>query len=213
MALTIISRPEKTLDNGYLSRWNASRTPLQYKFSSDLFPVNNVDPIKQADSGQYDASLRGFKVEITAHGYLVNQFVQLFFNGSGSLGIYKVIAVVDANFFVVDYFTDVIYTDDLRAQRYYKGYKGIIKVFAGAPEYHPYNTDGSKPQVEIGEIQVDFDANNEGICNVRNFVKPDMSADFDYNDENSHEAWTSFAIEYTEVWDNQANLIPLQLTY
>ena len=43
MALTIEQRPEKTLDNGTVSKWNASATPLQYKFSSDLFPVNTVD--------------------------------------------------------------------------------------------------------------------------------------------------------------------------
>jgi hypothetical protein len=85
--------------------------------------------------------------------------------------------------------------------KYYKGYKGLVKVYAGSPEYHPYDADGSKPQREIGEIQVDFDANNEGICNVRNFVKPDMTADFDENDTNSHFAWTSFAIEYTEFYE------------
>ena len=28
-----------------------------------------------------------------------------------------------------------------------------------------------------------------------------MSADFDYDNENSHDAWTSFAIEYAEIYD------------
>jgi hypothetical protein len=32
-------------------------------------------------------------------------------------------------------------------------------------------------------------------------VKPDMAADFDENDTNSHFAWTSFNIQYAEVWD------------
>jgi hypothetical protein len=34
-----------------------------------------------------------------------------------------------------------------------------------------------------------------------------MSADFDYDNENSHEAWTSFAIEYAEIWDNKTDSI------
>ena len=50
-------------------------------------------------------------------------------------------------------------------------------------------------------ILLQFDSNNEGIANVRNFIKPDMTAAFDYNDDNSHFAWTSFAIEYAEIWD------------
>ena len=40
MALSIPEdggRPEKELDGGYKSRWNGSRTPLNYKFVSDLF--------------------------------------------------------------------------------------------------------------------------------------------------------------------------------
>jgi len=37
-------RPEKTLSDGFLSRFNGSRTPLIYKFENDLFPTNQVDP-------------------------------------------------------------------------------------------------------------------------------------------------------------------------
>lgn len=216
MAITVTSRPEKTID-GILSRWNASRTPLQYKFSSNLFPTNNVDPLKQTDSFAYDSAKRGVIVEAVAHGFTdAGQYCSVT-SSNPSLattteqdvyGVYKIIEVIDANQFVIDLFISVSFTDEFYVQRYYKGYKGIIKVYAGAPEYHPYDADGSKPQREIGEIQVDFDANNEGICNVRNFVKPDMSADFDENDENSHDAWTSFFIEYTEIWDNQEFPIP-----
>ena len=69
MALTIINRPEKTLNNGYVSRWNASRTPLNYKFSSNLFPNNTVDPKTTADSFVYDSSKRGVVVEAANHGF------------------------------------------------------------------------------------------------------------------------------------------------
>ena len=207
MALTIINRPEKTLDSGYVSRWNASRTPLNYKFSSDLFPNNTVDPILVTNFYQYDASYRGVLVKYDGHGYSENQFIQTTVNDE-FLNIAKIKTVVNADEFVLDLYIASQPSGNIKVQRYYKGYKGLVKVYAGAPSYHPYNTDSSKPKIEIGTIEVEFGTNNEGVANVRNFIKPDMSAAFDYNDENSHEAWTSFNIEYTEIWDNQQNPIP-----
>ena len=203
--ISVISRPEKTLDNGYVARWNASRTPLQYKFNSTKFPINTFDtPSQTLEVGPYDSSKRGMRFVTSASDkYEIGNWVKI--ENSPVDGVYKVIEKETSNIYYLDFYDNGSYTvvdyPTMSDNNYYKGYKGIVKVYAGAPEYHPYNTDSSKPQREIGEIQVDFDSNNEGICNVRNFVKPDMGADFDENDENSHEAWTSFAIEYAEFYE------------
>jgi len=205
MALTIEQRPEKTLESGLVSKWNASATPLQYKFSSDLFPVNNVDPTISISSYLYSSSDRGTILTLSSPQSSVNQGDYITITGTGPIdGVHKVLSTPTASFIVIDFFTSSTGTGGT-AIKYYKGYKALVKVFAGSPEYHPYNTDGSKPQTEIGTIEVNFDQNNEGVCNVRNFIKPDMSADFDYDNENSHEAWTSFAIEYAEIWDNKTD--------
>ena len=202
MALTIEQRPEKTLDSGLVSKWNASATPLQYKFSSNLFPVNTVDTTISISSYLYSSSDRGTMLTLSSPQTSINQGDYITIEGTGTInGVHKVLSTPTASFIVIDFFTSSTGTGGT-AIKYYKGYKALVKVFAGSPEYHPYNTDGSKPQTEIGTIEVNFDQNNEGICNVRNFIKPDMSADFDYDNENSHEAWTSFAIEYAEIWDN-----------
>ena len=74
-------------------------------------------------------------------------------------------------------------------QKFYRNYTGLVKVFAGARDGHPYNLDGSKPLEEIGTIEVDFkedNGDNIGYANVKSFVKPDITADFDYDYENSH---------------------------
>jgi hypothetical protein len=207
MALTIEQRPEKTLDSGLVSKWNASATPLQYKFSSNLFPVNNVDPTISISSYLYSSSDRGTVLTLSSPQSSVNQGDYITIEGAGDInGVHKVLSTPTASFIVIDFFTSSTGTGGT-AIKYYKGYKALVKVFAGSPEYHPYNTDGSKPQTEIGTIEVNFDQNNEGVCNVRNFIKPDMSAGFDYDNENSHDAWTSFAIEYAEIWDNKTDAI------
>jgi hypothetical protein len=167
--ISIVSRPEKTLDNGYLSRWNASRTPLQYKFNSTKFPVNTFDtPSATQEVGPYDASKRGMRfVTSVMDKYNVGDWVKL--ENLPIEGVYRVIEKESSSIYFLDLYDTGNYTvgsyPTMSDNNYYKGYKGIVKVFAGAPEYHPYDADGSKPQREIGEIQVDFDANNEGICN------------------------------------------------
>ena len=201
-AISVISRPEKTLSSGYVSRWNASRTPLNYKFSSAKFPVNSVDPTITVFNFSYNASLRGTLLNVSdTSSYSEGEYVKITSNEVIN-GVHKIINITDASNLVIDFFTNQSangLTDSM--VRYYKGYKGLAKVYAGAPSYHPYNTDSSKPLTEIGTIEIEFDSNNEGIANVRNFIKPDMTAAFDYNDDNSHFAWTSFAIEYAEIWD------------
>ena len=205
MAISIVSRPEKTLSNGYLSRWNASATPLQYKFDSTLFPNNTEDVASTLQGFSYDSSVRGTKLNyLTIDNVTTDDYVKV--DGTGKIdGIYKV-KDVQPSYIVIDlYTTESEVTPAIGTfQRYYKGYKGLAKVFVGSPEYHTYNPS-IKPQREIGIIEIDFTDGNEGVCNVRSFVKPDMSADFDYDHENSIDAWTAFSIEYAEIWDGNSN--------
>lgn len=206
MAISILSRPEKTLNNGYLSRWNASATPLQYKFSSNLFPNNQTDTASTLQGFSYEGgAVRGTKLNyLSIDNVTTDDYVKV--DGTGKIdGIYKV-KDVQPTYIVIDlYTTESEVTPAIGTfQRYYKGYKGLAKVFVGSPEYHTYNPS-IKPQREIGIIEIDFSDGNEGVCNVRSFVKPDMSADFDYDHENSIDAWTAFSIEYAEIWDGNSN--------
>ena len=50
----------------------------------------------------------------------------------------------------------------------------MVNVYVGSPTYHPYNEDGSKPNYLAGSLDVQFDSNNEGVCNVRQLIKPDL---------------------------------------
>lgn len=200
MALTITGRPEKTLDNGYISKWNASATPLQYKFTNDRFPTNSVDGVKTSTGYSYDSSQRGTVIPVsTVLGLAIDQWVKVDFPSLS--GIFKVQNVNGVGLTItVNTFVPQAVTEAGTVQIYYKGYKGLVRVYGGAPEYHPYNIDGSKPQTLIGTTTIFFDENNEGNINIRNFVKPDMLAQ--YSDlENNPNLWSSFAIEYAEVWE------------
>ena len=210
MAIEVVSRPEKTLANGYLSRWNASKTPLIYKLSSNRFPTNNLDPISTITEYSYSLSEGGIVIaDPSASNFIGVSFVKI--SGTQFIdGIYKILRLIDAGSFVIDGFTNESEGGGGQtagnAQAYYKGYKGLVKVFVGSPEYHPYNANGTKPQIEIGTIDVDFNSSNIGICNVRSYIKPDLMAKFS-DLQNNPNLWTSFSIEYAEIWEGSADAI------
>jgi len=210
MAIEVVSRPEKTLANGYLSRWNASKTPLIYKLSSDRFPTNNLDPISTITEYSYSLSEGGIVIaDPSASNFIGVSFVKI--SGTQFIdGIYKILRVIDAGSFVIDGFTNESEGGGGQtagnAQAYYKGYKGLVKVFVGSPEYHPYNANGTKPQIEIGTIDVDFNSDNIGVCNVRSYVKPDLMAKFS-DLQNNPNLWTSFSIEYAEIWEGSGEAV------
>ena len=200
MALTITKRPEKTLTNGYTSRWNSSELPLKYTFLSDLYPVNNVDAALVITNGTYNYASKGFELTIGANSFINLDSIQVTgTNTSLDGGIFSIKGTT-ATTVIIDYFTtETTVTGSLI--KYYNNYNGVVKVYAGARDGHPYNTTGIKPFRFIGEIIASFDTNNEGSIDVRSYIKPDITADFDEINENSHFAWTDFTIEYEESYD------------
>ena len=209
MAVTITQRPEKTLSNGSNSRWNGSRTPLNYEFYSDKFPQNfsSTDQPASIQDIEYlqnkSGTLIQFGKTLTDMGLSVGDYIDIL-DTDTSLdgGIYKIKEDVDGiSKVIIEAKTLDSWTSGGVAQKYYKGYKALANVYVGSPSYHPYNIDGSKSEYLAGTLEIDFDSNNLGVGNVRNFIKPDITSEFDTTEENSHNLWTSFYIEYAEIWE------------
>ena len=214
LELFIQSRPEKTLSNGYNSRWNGSRTPLNYTFLNNRFPVNTVDTVGSITILTTLTNEQGTAVTFSDTRVNLNidsiGFYILINGTSTSLdgGIYKIINIdpgTSNTVIIGDSFTGSL-VGGATGQRYYKGYKALANVYVGSPSYHPYYSDGSKPEYLAGTLEIDFDSNSLAWGNVRNFIKPDITSEFDTTEENSHNLWTSFYIEYAEIWEG--NEIP-----
>ena len=215
MPLEVIDRPEKDLPNGIYSRFNGSRTPLNYKFKSDLYPTNTIDTQSGMDRCEYNQSKLATFIETTTNVSNLNISVgdYVLIDGTGTSldgGIFKVKEIPSGSLqslFISSNFTGT-YNGSGTIIRHYKGYKALARVYVGSPSYHTYFNDGSKPEYLAGTLEVEFDSNNEGIGNVRQFVKPDINSEFDDTSENSHNLWTSFYIEYSETWDNKQSGAP-----
>jgi len=209
MPLEVTTRPEKTLQNDFLSRFNGSRTPLIYGFQSDLYPVNSVDAIGNITNIQYLANKLG--TEVTFSGFIpalninVNDFIEIKgTNTSLDDNVYLVKEITGNSSLIISSTYTGVYGGSGTLQRNYKGYKGLAKVYVGSPFYHPYNSS-IKPEYLAGEIEIEFNSDNEGVANVRDFIKPDIDSKFDSEYQNNRYAWTSFFIEYGETWDNKTD--------
>ena len=114
-------------------------------------------------------------------------------------GIFTIKAITGSSV-ILDFFTTETTTTG-SIIKYYNNYNGVVKVYAGARDGHPYNTTGIKPFTLIGEIVANFDSDNESSIDVRSYIKPDITADFDGINDNSRFAWTDFTIEFSESYD------------
>ena len=85
MALSIVSRPEKTLDNGFLSRWNASATPLIYKLSSNAYPTNSISTEYNITNYVYNPAEGG--IVITCSTNITEGSIGTYFQVNGTDGI------------------------------------------------------------------------------------------------------------------------------
>jgi hypothetical protein len=202
MAITVTDRPSKELINGFLSKWSSSELPLQYDFESDKFPINKVDASEAITDLYYSSADLGVVIDLGAHNFQVNESVSI--SGTNTEldgGTFNVKKVTGGDVVLDFYTTETSNTGS--ALLHYNNYKGLVKVFSGAPDQHPYNLDGSKPLVEIGVLEVDFKTDgvdNLGSSNVNAYIKADITAQFD-SVENSHYAWTSFHIQTAETYD------------
>ena len=203
MGIYITDRPSKTLSNGYLSKWSSSELPLQYELESDYFPINTVDTSYTITNLVYNSALLGTVLTLSvASPYIPLETITIDGTNTSLDGNVFTVKSFNGNDVVIDFYTTETATTGTTI-KYYNNYKGLLKVFVGAPDQHPYNLDGSKPIIEAGTIEVNFKndgTNNVGVSNVNGYVKAGINAMFD-TDENSHYNWGSYYVEYAESYD------------
>ena len=203
MGIYITDRPSKTLSNGYLSKWSSSELPLQYELQSDYFPINTVDTSYTITNIIYNSALLGTVLTLSvASPYIPLETITIDGTNTSLDGNVFTVKSFNGNDVIIDFYTTETATTGTTL-KYYNNYKGLLKVFVGAPDQHPYNLDGSKPIIEAGTIEVNFKndgVNNVGVSNVNGYVKAGINAMFD-TDENSHYNWGSYYVEYAESYD------------
>lgn len=209
MALTITERPERELfvnnppiqyeTSYYTSRFNAVDRPNVYRITNDLFPVNSVDP-SITDSTTSNGGLT--QIFFPSHGLLAKDFIIVTNSQDTDIvpnGVFKVTSVTIAHITIDLIFNGTTY---ITVQKYYNNYNVVIRLFAGLPEYHTFQSQ--KVQVLIGTLKLIPDSTNEIQLDVAGLVRDQVNTlnDLDsINLPNDINGLTSYYIEFAEAFD------------
>lgn len=206
MALTVTQRPQAEIYSStnpdpyepplFVSYWNASALPLVYKLESDLFPTNSVDAIDSIGSVE---NYNGFALINLTGVYSTYELGDYIVITDSSVeaynGIFQIRYVSDANSYAIN----SIYQGDATAfaQKYYKNYNAVVRVYAGLPPYHPYSAD--KPLQLVTTVNVVPDTSNICYLNIQEIVQRFLPFDNEL-DTNNINAFTGFYIEFAESY-------------
>jgi len=202
MALTVNSRPSKTID-GIESTWNALNLPIQYKFDSDLFPVNSVDAVISISSFANNGGFLEVTLGAASANTLTDETIQITGADVDSYnGVWKIKEVVSTTVFVLFVAYDsTLTTGDF--QKYYNNYFAEVKVYGGLPTYHV--DYASKPIQDIGTLRVIPNTSNEIIASFSGIIKADVNVTKQLSPGIDLNHFTAFYVEFREGYDENVN--------
>jgi hypothetical protein len=211
MSLTIISRPQKDLyvnnppgvyeEPYYNSRWVSAHLPVQYKIKNTKWPVNSDDDVDSICSVSNNNGLALIQLCSTYETYLALSYVKIENSSVASYnGVWQILDMVTPTSFIIS--ASFAGTATGTVQRYYNNYHNIVKVYAGIPSYHQYESED--PMSLIAQLKIVPDGNNVSIVDISGLIQTKVNCDNDLNQiskPNDLNAWTGFYIEYTESYD------------
>lgn len=211
MSLTVTFRPQKDLyvnnppdayDTSYYnSRWVSGHLPIQYKIANTKWPVNTEDDVDNIcavtdANGFVQINLCGTYETYNKYDYITIADSTV----SSYNGVWQILS--DNNDTTVTIGAVYAGTATGTIQKYYNGYKNLIKVYAGIPQYHQFQSED--PMSLIGTRSIKPNSSNISIVDISGLIQDKLNCDNDFDQisgANDLNAWTGFYIEYAESYD------------
>ena len=202
MGLTVTSRPSKDID-GYSSSWNALNLPVQYKFESDLFPTNNVDPLIAIASFSNNGGFLQLTLSSPSLNTLDDETLEISScNVDSYNGVWRIKEVIDtSNFVLYASFDSSISSGNI--QKYYNNYFAEVKVYAGLPSWHKDHL--LKPISEAGTLRVVPNIDNDIIASFSGIIKDNVNVEKSLISGIDLNHFTGFYVEFREGYDQNFN--------
>jgi hypothetical protein len=184
--------------------WNAIYLPIVYKLANTLWPVNTEDTVRNVtalgdDNGYMEVTASGtVKAGIKALDY-----VKISGNADEDLnGVFQIIEVISATHFVLDLAYSSIAISGATIQYYYNNYQAKVKVYAGLPAGHPW--ESKKPMEELAELSFTPDENNLVMFSISDYIRGKVEIKNNptlYSMPLNLDAFTGFYISIAESYD------------
>lgn len=183
------------------SSWNCVHLPILYKFSTNLWPTNQVDTVRTVSSFSDDSGYTNLNLSGSLGTFEELQFVKIY--GTSDLdGVYQILDKYSTSDVTIA--LTYLSTNELvggSVQLYYSDYSVVINVYAGLNEEH--ECEYQKQYRLISTLNLKPDENNELTFSINKLLQSDIN--ISNNTQlatlpNNIDAFTQFYIEYGESY-------------
>lgn len=184
--------------------WSAVHLPITYRLSSDLYPSNNVDTVRNVTSasdlqGYFVLNLSGSLGDVTSYDYIYLNALDEDIDG-----VYQIIEWISPTVLIVNiaYDSSIDFTG-ATAQRYYNNYNIKVRVYSGIGSGHDWQTQ--KPIRLLTTLELIPDENNEVYFSVNEIIKSLIETKNNPligTQPNNIDFWTQFYISVAESYDD-----------
>lgn len=192
-------------ESTYTHGWSAVHLPITYRISTNLYPDNGSDTVRNVSSS---SNVNGWTVLNisgslgTIHSY---DFVTLTVpNDTGLSGVYQIVEWVSATVMVINlaYDSGNNFTS-ATIQKYYNNYNILVRVYAGLNASHQWATQ--KPYELAATLKLIPDDNNEVFFSINEVLKSYIETRNNLTLgtlPNNIDFFTQFYIETAESYDD-----------
>lgn len=184
--------------------WSAVHLPITYRLSSDLYPTNNVDTVRNVTSasdlqGYVVINLSGSLGDVTSYDYLYLNTLDADIDG-----VYQIIELISPTVLIINlaYDSSIDFTG-ATAQRYYNNYTIKVRVYSGIGSGHDWQSQ--KPIRLLTTLEIIPDENNEVFFSVNEIIKSMIETKNNPligTQPNNIDFWTQFYISVAESYDD-----------
>jgi hypothetical protein len=211
MSLSITFRPQKDIyssypitaysESYYNSRWVSGHLPIQYKIRNTKWPTNSDDDVDNICAVSDNNGFAEINLCGTYETYVKFEYIKIEDSTIESYnGVWQILDKVNATTLVISAAYNGTATGT--AQRYYNNYFNLVKVYAGIPSYHQY--DSEDPMSLIATLKVYPNTSNIAVADISGLIQAKLNCDNDreqISEPNDLNAWTGFYISYAESYD------------
>lgn len=185
--------------------WSAVHLPITYRLSSDLYPTNTVDTIRNINSV---ADENGYLL-VNTSGSLgsIHSYDSVYItlpNDTEYSGVYSIVEWISNTVMVLNLSYDsAINFTGATIQKYYNNYNIMVRVYAGIATGHEWAA--KKPMELAATLQLIPDENGEVFFSVNEILKSYIETRNNLllgTLPNNIDFWNNFYIEYAESYDD-----------
>lgn len=185
--------------------WSAVHLPITYKLSTDLYPTNSVDTVRNINSVQNANGYTVLQLSGSLGSVHTYDFIEITLPSDTELsGIYQIVEFISPTVILINLLYDSANNfTSATAQKVYNNYNIVVRVYAGLNASHTWTAQ--KPYELIATLELTPEDDNTIFFSINEYLKKHIETRNNLvlgTLPNNLDFWTMFYIEVAESYDD-----------